>query len=119
MSDLQSIEFWLVALMVTICIVGGFGLFARWCTLSPAVRPDQMEKLCAGMTSAEVVAILGQPRETKWTPDRTQTWVYGAPMKRHVLVLEFSAQDRMLGFTHSAPALGGRRRGPSFPEHEA
>jgi hypothetical protein len=30
MSDIQSIEFWLVALIVTICLLGGFGVFARW-----------------------------------------------------------------------------------------
>ena len=114
MSDFQSIEFWLVALIGTICVVGGFGLFARWCSFSPAVRSEQIDKLRVGMTSAEIVAVLGQPREVRQaTGDKHQTWTYGAPMKRHLLVLEFSTQDRMVGFAHGVP--GTKRRRNDFP----
>ncbi len=114
--NLQSIEFWLVALILTICVVGGFGLFARWCTYSPAVRRDQLEKLRAGMSTAEVVAVLGQPRDSRWATDKKNlTWTYGAPMKRHVLIVEFNSQDKMLSFAHGVPGEGRRRRNP-FPD---
>jgi len=115
--NLHSIEFWLVALILTICVVGGFGLFARWCTYSPAVRRDQLEKLRAGMTTAEVVAVLGQPRDSRWATDKKNlTWTYGAPMKRHVLILEFNSQDKMLSFAHGVPGEERRRRRNPFPD---
>ena len=113
--NLQSLEFWLVALLVTICVVGGFGLFARWCAFSPAVRRDQLDKMRVGMTTAEIVAVLGQPRDSRWATDKKNlTWTYGAPMKRHVLILEFNSQDKMMSFTHGVPGEGRRRRNP-FP----
>lgn len=114
--NLQSIEFWLVVLFLTICVVGGFGLFVRWCTYSPAVRRDQLDKLRAGMTTAEVVAILGQPRNSRWATNKQNlTWTYGAPMKRHALVLEFNSQDKMLSFAHGVPGEELRHRNP-FPD---
>ena len=113
--NLQSTELWLVLLFATLCVVGGFGLFARWCTFSPAVRRDQLEKLRVGMTSAEIVAVLGHPRVTRRaTSQKPETWTYGAPMKRNVLILEFSNQDRMLSFAHGVP--GENQRHNPFPD---
>lgn len=103
MNTLQSIELWLVALILTIVVVGGFGIFARWCGESPAVRRDKLDMLRTGMTTAEVVAILGQPRETKQGNYGNPVWIYGSRLKRHALVLEFSRDDRMLAFTHGVP----------------
>lgn len=115
MSNLQSIEFWLVALLATICVVGGFGVFARWCSFSPAVRRDKLEQLRVGMTTDEVIAVLGQPRDNRWEANKkNQKWTYGAPMKRHVLILEFGAQDKLLSFAHGVPGES-RRRNP-FPD---
>jgi hypothetical protein len=114
MSSLQSIELWLVALILTIVVVGGFGVFARWCAVSPAVRSEQLDKLRVGMTTVEVVAIIGQPRESRSAEDGHQAWVYGSPMKRNVLLVEFSADQKMLGFTHGVP--GGKRRRNPFDE---
>ena len=108
--NLQSTEFWLVALILTIIVVGGFGFFVRWCTYSPAVRREQLEKLRAGMATAEVVAILGQPRISRWATDKKNlTWTYGWPMKRHMLILEFNAQDKMVSYAHGVPGEGHRR----------
>jgi hypothetical protein len=114
MEVFQSVELWLVALVFTIIVVGGFGVFARWCSLSPAVRREQLEKLRVGMTSAEVVAIIGQPREFKQMSNGQRQWVYGSPMKRHMLLVEFSAHDRMLSFAHGVP--GARRQRNPFPD---
>jgi hypothetical protein len=107
----QSIEFWLVALMITIAIVGSFGMFARWCATSPAVRPQQLDKLRVGMTAAEIVAIIGQPRAVKYEGEK-QRWTYGAPMKRNVLFCDFDG-DKLIGFTHGVPGQS-RQRNP-FP----
>jgi hypothetical protein len=115
MNNLQSIEFWLVVLLGTICVVCGFGVFARWCAFGPAVRRDQLERLRVGMTSAEVVTLLGEPRDHRWaTQNKNLTWTYGAPMKRHVLILEFSAHDVLLSFAHGVP--GENRRQNPFPD---
>ena len=113
--NLQSIEFWLVALLVTICVVGSFGLFVRWCTYSPAVSRDHLDKMRVGMSTAEVVAVLGQPRISRWATDKKNlTWTYGAPMKRHVLILEFNSQDKMVSFAHGVPGAGHRHN--PFPD---
>jgi outer membrane protein assembly factor BamE (lipoprotein component of BamABCDE complex) len=114
MASLQSIELWLVALVLTICVVGGFGAFARWCGSSPAVRRDRLDKLRVGMTTAEVVAVIGQPRERRHAANGNCAWVYGSPMKRHALLVEFNPQDRMLSFTHGVP--GAIRHRNPFPE---
>ena len=114
--NLQSLEFWMVALLVMICVVGGFGLFARWCAFSPAVSRDQLDKMRVGMTTAEIVAVLGQPRLSRWATDKKNlTWTYGASMKRHVLILEFNSQDKMVSFVHGIPGQANRQRNP-FPE---
>ena len=115
--NIQSIEFWLVALILTIVVVGGFGLFVRWCTYSPAVRGDQLDKMRVGMTTAEVVAVLGQPRLSQWAKGKQNlTWIYGLPMKRHALVLEFNAQDKMVSFAHGVPGEERRQRRNPFPD---
>jgi outer membrane protein assembly factor BamE (lipoprotein component of BamABCDE complex) len=114
MNTFQSIEFWLVALIVTICLLGGFGVFARWCSFSPAVRRDQLEKLRLGMTTAEIVALIGQPRESKQTAEGARQWIYGSRMKRHVLIMQFSAKDKLQSFAHGVP--GEARRANPFPE---
>ena len=103
MNDIQSIEFWLVALICTIAVLGGFGLFARWCSFSPAVRRQQLDKLRLGMTTAEVVALIGQPRESTQTPDGIRQWVYGSRMKRHVLIMQFTVNDKLQSFAHGIP----------------
>ena len=113
--NLHSIEFWLVAVLLTIVVVGGFGLFVRWCTYSPAVSRDQLDKLRAGMTTAEAVAVLGQPRISRWAKGKQNlTWIYGLPMKRHALILEFNAEDKMVSFAHGVPGEGHRRN--PFPD---
>lgn len=114
MNLFQTVEFWLIALVLTIIVVGGFGVFARWCSMSPAVRREQLEKLRVGMTSAEVVAIIGQPRETREDRAGQRQWVYGSPMKRHALLVEFSAHDKMIGFTHGVPRTRPQRN--PFPD---
>jgi hypothetical protein len=114
MNSLQSIEFWMVALLITIGILGGFGVFARWCSFSPAVRREQLEKLRLGMTTAEVVAIIGQPREIKQSAGSAREWIYGSRMKRHVLLLQFSPQDKLQNFAHGVP--GASRKSNPFPD---
>ncbi len=109
MSALQSIEVWLVALAITICFMGGFGLFARWCSFSPAVRRNVLEKLRVGMTTNEVVALLGQPRESKTNPDGHRQWLYGTRMKRHILIIEFNSHDTIESFAHGVPSRRTQR----------
>ena len=116
MSDIQSIEFWLVALIATICVLGGFGAFARWCSFSPAVRRTQLEKLRLGMTTAEVVAVVGQPRENKQSVDGAKQWIYGSRMKRHVLIMEFSSTDKLQNFAHGVPGASRQSRSKRLPE---
>ena len=103
MSSIQSIEFWLVALIITIGVLGGFGFFARWCSFSPAVRRGQLDKLRVGMTTAEVVALIGHPRENKQNADGVRQWIYGSRMKRHVLIMQFSPNDKLQSFAHGVP----------------
>src|SRR6185503_18124054 len=114
MIDIQSIEFWLVALIVTICLLGGFGFFARWCSFSPAVRREQLEKLRVGMTTGEVVALIGQPRESKQGSDGVRQWIYGSRMKRHVLIIQFSSKDKLQSFAHGIP--GASRQSNPFSD---
>jgi outer membrane protein assembly factor BamE (lipoprotein component of BamABCDE complex) len=106
MTAVHSIEVWLVALTITICLLGGFGVFARWCSFSPAVRGEDLEKLRVGMTTNQVMALLGFPRNHKMSAEGHKQWLYGARMKRHVLLIEFNANDKVEGFAHGVP---GRR----------
>lgn len=108
MTALHSIDVWLVALAITVTVLAGFGMFARWCALSAAVPAAKLDKLCVGMTTSEVVALLGLPRETKTSPDGHRLWFYGARVKRHILLIEFNSHDALASFAHGVP--GSRRR---------
>ena len=101
--NLFSIELWIVALAITIGILAGCAMFARWCAFSPAVPQFKIEKLQVGMTADEVTAVLGPPRASKATPDGVRQWIYGAPMKRHVLIIEFGRHDKVETFAHGVP----------------
>ena len=103
MSEFSSIELWLVALAITIIVLGGFGAFARWCSFSSAVPRKKLEQLHVGMTVEEVVALLGEPREKKQSDNASQQWLYGARMKRHILILEFASSGRLQTFAHGVP----------------
>jgi outer membrane protein assembly factor BamE (lipoprotein component of BamABCDE complex) len=108
MTASHSIELWLVALIVTVCVIGGFGIFARWCAQSPAIPRGDLEKLRVGMTSAEIVALLGNPREVKRSPEGHVQWVYGSRMKRHLLMMEFNSNDKLQIFAHGVPSTHRR-----------
>ena len=101
--NLFSIELWLIALGITIVMLAGCAMFSRWCAFSPAVPNDRLEKLRVGMTPDEVTAVLGPPRQNKKTPEDTRQWIYGARMKRHVLVIEFGRNDEVETFAHGVP----------------
>ncbi|HWN94028.1 MAG TPA: outer membrane protein assembly factor BamE [Methylomirabilota bacterium] len=108
MTAFNSIEVWLVALAITICVIGGFSVFARWCGLGPAIPRNRLDRLRVGMTSTEIVALIGQPREVRHTPEGHRQWIYGSRMKRHVLMMEFDSHDRLQIFAHGVP--GAHRR---------
>ena len=114
MNSFVSMEVWLVAILGTLLVLAGFALFARWCSYSPAVAQRQLEKLRVGMTASEVVAIIGQPREFWKTDQGKNVWLYGARMKRHVLMLQFSEDERMTAFAHGIPRADQRNN--PFPE---
>ena len=114
MSALHSIEVWLIALGLTTALLTGFGIFTRWCVLSPAVRADRLARLCVGMTTDEVTALLGRPREARTSPEGLRQWIYGSRMKRHVLLIEFTKQDTLQSFGHGVP--GARRTRNPFTE---
>jgi outer membrane protein assembly factor BamE (lipoprotein component of BamABCDE complex) len=103
MAALHSIEVWLVALAITVTVLAGFGMFARWCALSAAVPASKLEKLRVGMTANEVVALLGEPRETKASPNGHRLWFYGARVKRHILLIEFNSRELLESFAHGVP----------------
>lgn len=102
-ATIHSVEVWLVALVITIAVLTGFGIFAHWCAASPAVRQRKLDLLQVGMTADEVRAALGPPRQTRTNDAGALTWVYGSPMKRHLLLLEFSEQGKLNGFAHGVP----------------
>jgi len=110
---LHTVEVWLIALVVTVSLLGAFGAFARWCSLSPAVKQNKLDELRVGMTPEEVTAVLGEPRYTKMSPEGLRQWIYGAPMKRHVLLIEFSSHGRLESFAHGVPHA--RRAGKPPP----
>jgi len=103
MTGLHSIEVWLVALAITVTVLAGFGMFARWCALSAAVPADKLEKLRVGMRTDQVVALLGPPRETKTSADGHRLWFYGSRVKRHILLVEFNSHDTLESFAHGVP----------------
>jgi hypothetical protein len=110
MNGFHSIEVWMVALAITISFMGGFGLFARWCSFSPAVPQTRLEQLRVGMTTSEVVALLGPPRENKAIENGHRQWLYGARMKRHILLIEFNSHDAIESFAHGVPPHRTARR---------
>jgi outer membrane protein assembly factor BamE (lipoprotein component of BamABCDE complex) len=116
MTSFHSIEIWLVALLITVCVIGGFGAFARWCAQGSAIPQRDIDKLRVGMTSAEVVASIGKPRQIRRSPEGHAQWIYGSRLKRHVLMMEFNVDGRLQVFAHGVP---GAHRRPSPGEiHE-
>lgn len=100
-----SIEFWMLALVITVALLAGFGIFSRWCSFSPAVKHAQLEKLCVGMTMDEVTALLGAPRDSRRADGGAQCWVFGSRFKRHVLLVEFNRHGRVEKFAHGVPDM--------------
>lgn len=109
MKAFFSIELWMVALVATVTVLAGFGAFARWCSFSPAVPRKKLERLRVGMTMDEVTALLREPRDRKVSSDGAQQWLYGARMKRHILMIEFNASHVLQSFAHGVPV---QRRSP-------
>jgi hypothetical protein len=101
--NIHSIEVWLVALAITVALLTGFGIFARWCSMSPAVPLKKLELLRVGMTVDQVQAVLGAPRQMKRNDAGARTWVYGSIMKRHLLLIEFSEHQKVESFAHGIP----------------
>ena len=102
-NGLQSIEVWLIALVVTTAILAGFGIFARWCSFGPAVPRRKLDRLQVGMPMGEARKILGRPREQLRDGTGVTHWIYGARAKRHVLVVEFNSNDVVTSFVHGIP----------------
>lgn len=102
-AAIHSVEVWLVALIATIVLIGGFGVFTRWAAYSPAVRRARLDELRVGMTVDEVSALLGHPRKKRLTSDGARQWVYGSVMKRHILLVEFTPCGRVEKFAHGVP----------------
>ncbi len=103
MGLLHSIEVWLIALVITVAILAGFGVFARWCSFSPAVPRRKLGELRVGMTMQEVQALLGLPREQRQDGPGSSQWVYGARAKRHMLIMEFSDKGVLQSFADGVP----------------
>ena len=112
-TAIHTVEVWLVALMVTVALLGGFGIFTRWSAHSPAVRRARLDDLRVGMTPEEVVSILGEPRKRRVNAEGVRQWVYGSIMKRHVLLLQFNAAGHVESFAHGVP--NPKRAGPPPP----
>jgi outer membrane protein assembly factor BamE (lipoprotein component of BamABCDE complex) len=101
--NIHSIEVWLAALAITVTLLAGFGMFARWCSVSPAVPVKKLELLRVGMTTDEVRAVLGAPRQMRMSDAGARTWVYGSAMKRHLLLIEFNEGGNLASFAHGIP----------------
>ncbi len=103
MKIFQSVDPWVIVAVLTAILLVGYGVFARWCAYSPAVPRDRLNQLAVGTTLDEVRRLLGPPRLRRHLPDDLCEWVYGAPMKRHVLMLQFGADGRLQSFAHAVP----------------
>ena len=114
---LNTVEVWLIALVITVAVLAGFGMFARWCAFSPAVRRKKLDRLRIGMTPDEITALLGAPRQTRTSKEGLTQWIYGVPMKRHVLLIEFSTHHRLESFAHGVPHA--RHASRSAGSHES
>jgi outer membrane protein assembly factor BamE (lipoprotein component of BamABCDE complex) len=112
MGVLHSVEVWMAAMAATIAILTGFGIFARWCAFSPAVSHWKLEQLRVGMTMDEVKSLLGAARDQSHQNNGVTQWVYGARMKRHILIIEFSDKLVLQSFAHGVPDR--RRAAASF-----
>jgi outer membrane protein assembly factor BamE (lipoprotein component of BamABCDE complex) len=104
----HTLEVWLASLVVTIAILAGFGMFARWACLSPAVRRDKLAELRVGMNADEVTALLGKPRDIQATANGAVEWTFGPRVKRHLLIVQFNAQKIVTSFAHGIPAKSRR-----------
>jgi outer membrane protein assembly factor BamE (lipoprotein component of BamABCDE complex) len=103
MNFLQSIDPWVIVAVLLMGLLVSYGFFARWCAYSPAVPRDQLNQLAVGTTMEDVRLLLGPPRLMRQLPDGFREWIYGAPMKRHVLMLQFSADGKLQSFAHAVP----------------
>lgn len=103
MANLQNIEVWAVALVLTVALLLGFAGFARWCGFGTAVPKAKLNQLQLGMTHEEVLRLLGEPRERRKGKSGREQWLYGAGMQRHVLLTEFSNEGRLSSFAHGVP----------------
>ena len=105
---LNSIEVWLVAITVTVAILAGFGMFARWCAFSPAAPRRKLAHLRVGMSMPEVKKLLGPPREVTRVGDGPLQWVYGFRIQRHMLIIEFNSNQSVTSFAHGVPQSSRR-----------
>jgi outer membrane protein assembly factor BamE (lipoprotein component of BamABCDE complex) len=103
MNFLLSADPWVIVAVLTVMLLAAYGVFARWCFYGPAVPRDKLNQLVVGATMEEVRRLLGPPRLLRPLPDGVREWVYGAPMKRHVLMLQFSADGKLQSFAHAVP----------------
>ncbi|HMJ88455.1 MAG TPA: hypothetical protein VK530_01495 [Candidatus Acidoferrum sp.] len=101
--SLDSHALWIVTIAVCAALMMGFTLFARSCGSGPAVSLKKLELLRVGMTTDEVTALLGEPREKRPGEKREEFWVYGARWKRNVLVAAFGPDRRLQNFVHGTP----------------
>ena len=103
MNFFESIDPWVIVAVLLMVLVVGYGFFARWCTYSPAVPRDKLNQLAVGTTMESVKLLLGPPRLMRQLPDGMREWVYGVPMKRHVLMLQFDTDGKLQSFAHAIP----------------
>lgn len=98
-----TIEMWLLALAITIALIGGFSIFARWCISSPAVPQRKLDQLRVGMKQEEIHSLLGKPKETRPGENQHEFWLYGSRFKRHLLVVELNQHGILTEFVHGVP----------------
>ena len=114
MNEFVALNVWNMALSFTVLVLIGFWFFARWCGFSPAVPYARLAQLSVGMTAEQVTALLGRPRLSKHMSDGSHQWTYGMKMKRHVLMIDFSPEQKVRGYGHGIPGLS--KPGPLTPE---
>jgi outer membrane protein assembly factor BamE (lipoprotein component of BamABCDE complex) len=105
-NALHSVELWLIALVITVSILAGFGMFSRWCIFSPAVSRRKLDQLHVGMSMDEVARLLGRARDESRQSNGVIQWTYGPRVKRHVLTIEFNANSTVGAFAHGVPGAG-------------
>jgi outer membrane protein assembly factor BamE (lipoprotein component of BamABCDE complex) len=98
-----TLEMWLVALAITIVLLGGFSTFARWCILGSAVPKRKLNALQIGMSQQDIRSLLGEPREKRPGEKEHEFWIFGSRFKRYLLVIEFDATGRLKEFVHAIP----------------